>query len=574
MAGETTAQQIIHTLEQGRVALFVRVGAFVVLIVALTLLYLFVQFRGFATPTAMDQAQIARNIAEGKGFTTQVIRPFAIRQLKEADKEIPKDLFPDFYQAPLNPFVNAWPLSMVKASWKMTRADFIYSPERAIALTSILFFLLSVVVWYFIGSQLFDNRLSFIACIIVVLTDMMWQFSLSGLPQMLMLFLFSGIVWLTIFAIRHRDSLIVLLATLFGIGLMFGLLTLAHGLAFWIFLGWLIFALIYFPPRGVAALVAVAGLLIVVLPWMARNNAVCGNPFGLSIYDMVSWDPAEAGYLRSLQAAPDVSQMYPFARIRTGVLDQVKSIFSFLGMNLAAGAFFLALLHPFRSPVASVFRWCVLLMWVFAVIGMALFGLGSGVISSNQLHVLFIPIFVLYGLSFLMVLWSRWNIHLAVLRTMFIALIVILCSIPLLTTLLAGRQSIVQWPPYVPPFIAILGEWFGPDEIIASDVPWAVAWYAQRESLLLPETLDDFNYLSDYRVLGYPVNGLYLTPVTRNAPLFTGIYKGFYKGWISLITWPPTVEGFALPAFTPLPVDGECIIFADRDRWTKRDDTP
>jgi len=151
----------------------------------------------------------------------------------------------------------------------------------------------------------------------------------------------------------------------------------------------------------------------------------------------------------------------------------------------------------------------------------------------------------------------------------FLSVVVFLCSIPLLATLFSKGGSPIQWPPYVPPFIGILGDWFGEKEIIASDMPWAVAWYAQRNSLLLPQSVGAFNQLNDYRKLGEPINGLYLTPITGDLSLFSDIYKGAYKDWALLITRPPKVEGFALRYFTALPIEGECIIFSDRDRWSK-----
>ena len=254
--------------------------------------------------------------------------------------------------------------------------------------------------------------------------------------------------------------------------------------------------------------------------------------------------------------------------MKTGVAEQIKMLFAYLGMNVAAGAFFLALLHPFRSPVVSLFRWCVLLMWVGAVAGMGIFGTG-GVISSNQLHVLLLPLFVFYGLAFLMVLWSRWELGFPLLRMIFLSAVVFLCSLPMLATLVGNKGAAIQWPPYVPPFIGILGEWYGEKEIIASDMPWAVAWYAGRKSVLLPESVRAFNRLNDYRILGEPLSGLYLTPLTGNLRLFSDIYKGNYKEWALLITRPPKVDGFALPFYTALPIEGECIIFADRDRWSK-----
>jgi len=565
--GEIGVQTAVHSLEQGRLAPVIRGAMFAVLIIALTLLYLFVQFRGFATVTAMDQAQIARNIASGKGFTTQFIRPLAVWQLENAGKDIPADNFPDFYQAPLGPLVNALPLSLVKSWWKMTPTDLVYTGDRIIAAFSVLCFLLSVTVWYLVGIRLFDSKLSLIGCAIILMTDMMWQFSLSGLPQMLMLLLFSGAVWLTIFAMQKREQLLPVILALFGAGLLFGLMTLAHGLAAWIFLGWLVFALVYFQPRGLVALVALAALLMVTLPWMVRTYSVCGNPFGLSVYAALSGGDPEEGYLRSLDAAPAVGGSGVLARIKSGVSTQLEGLFSFLGMNLAAGAFFLALLHPFRSPTVSMFRWCIVLMWVGAVTGMGAFGIG-GVISSNQLHVLFLPLFILFGLAFLMVLWSRWELGFPLLRLIFLGTVIFLCSVPLLATLFFSRSAPIQWPPYIPPFVAILGDWYGEKEIIASDMPWAVAWYAQRKSVLLPESVRAFNRLNDYRVLGEPISGLYLTPITGNLRLFSDIYKGAYKEWALMITRPPKVDGFALPFYTALPIEGECIIFADRDRWS------
>lgn len=569
VSGEVGVQTAVHSIEQGRLAPIIRGAMFAFLIIALTLLYLFVQFRGFSTVTAMDQAQIARNIADGKGLSTNFIRPLAIWQLEQSGKTIPADQFPDFYQAPLNPIVNALPVLLVKSAWKMTPTDLVYAGDKIIATFSILFFLLSVAVWYFVGARLFDSKLSLIACAIILLTDMMWQFSLSGLPQMLMLFIFSGAIWLTVFAMQKQDRLVTVLVSLFAAGLLFGFMILAHGLAVWIFLGWMVFASFYFTPRGIASMAALAAVLMVTLPWLVRNYSVSGNPFGLSIYAAISSGGSpEEGYLRSLDGAPPISGSGIISKMKSGVAEQIKFLFAYLGMNLVAAAFFLALLHPFRSPVVSLFRWCVLLMWLGAVAGMGIFGVG-GIISSNQLHVLMLPLFIFYGLAFLMVLWSRWEISYPLLRMIFLSAVVIVCALPMIAALLSNRAAAIQWPPYVPPFIGILGDWYGEKEIVASDMPWAVAWYAGRKSVLLPESVRAFNRLNDYRVLGQPIAGLYLTPLTGNLRLFSDIYKGNYKEWALLITRPPKVDGFALPFYTALPIEGECIIFSDRDRWSK-----
>jgi len=567
---EIGIQSVLHSIEQGRLAPIIKGTMVGTLIVALSLLYIFVQFRGFSTPTAMDQAQIARNIARGKGFTTGYIRPLAIYQLEYAGKKPDASTFPDFYQSPLGPIVNSLAVFAAKSSWKIGPTDLVYGPERAIAVLSVVLFVLAMIVWYFVGKKLFDATLSALGCTSVLLTDLMWQFSISGLPQMLILLLFGGAILLTLTAMEIQDETKACFARLFGSGLFFGLMVLTHALVVWIFLGWLLFVVVYFRPRGVAALVPLAAVVLVVTPWLVRNYAVCGNPFGLAGYEILTnGASAESGYLRSLDEPPSVSNMHALSTIRVGTFRQVGELFAFLGMNFIAGAFFLALLHPFRNPFAAALRWSVLLAWIGCVVGMSLFGLGAPV-SSNQLHILFIPIFAFYGLAFLVVIWNRLEFEAPILRKLFLAGVLIVGAFPMLGTHLAGRQFAIQWPPYVPPIIGVLNDWFSEDEVIASDMPWAVAWYSDRPALLLPESVKAFSRISDFRLVDKPVKGLFLTPVTGNLALFPDIYKGSYKDWALLITRPPRVEGFALPFYTGLPIEGECIIFSDRDRWSRR----
>jgi len=553
-----------------RVSIHMRGAALVALAVTLAAIYLFVQFRGFSITTAMDQAQIARQIAKGNGFATQYIRPLAIWQLEHAGKPIPNHSFPDFLHAPLNPLVNALPLKLVESEWKLTPLDLVYIGDRMIAGVSILFFLLAVIVWYFAGSILFDKKTALIACTALLLTDMMWQFSLSGLPQMLMLFLFGCATWLTLRAMENRDLGVSTLGQIFACAIVFGLLALAHAATFWIFLGWLIFALIYFPHRPLTALVAVAGFILVVGPWLARNQHICGNPIGLAGYEMITQPgTAETEYMRTLVGPPLFSASATLKRLGVALNYQSGHIFAFLGMNAMALMFFASLMHRFKLSNAASFRSAILLMWSGALIGMLFCGV-SETISPNQLHILFVPLFLFYGLSFLMVLWSRLEVRDPKIKSAFIALLLLICALPLIGALLSGPDRAIQWPPYVPPFIAILGVWFEEKEAICSDMPWAVAWYAQRQSLLLPKTLKQFNRISDYRLLGKSLSGIYLSPLTGNRSLFSEVYKGAYTEWIFLIMRPPEVAGFSLPFFTPLPIDGECILFSDRDRWSRR----
>ena len=50
---------------------------FFLVLISFTLLNLMPLFRGLSSPQAMEQAQIAWQIARGEGFTTKMIRPLA-----------------------------------------------------------------------------------------------------------------------------------------------------------------------------------------------------------------------------------------------------------------------------------------------------------------------------------------------------------------------------------------------------------------------------------------------------------------------------------------------------------------
>src|SRR5712692_8811559 len=143
-------------------------------------------FRGLATSEGMDQAQIGRAIASGEGWRTKLVRPLAVGQLQAHGRDIAQNIWSDTYNAPLPPLVDAIALLLVKSHWQMTPRDIIYVGDKAIAFVSILLFVASVVLLFFIARRLFDQRVALLGCALVLICDTIWQYSLSGLPQMLL----------------------------------------------------------------------------------------------------------------------------------------------------------------------------------------------------------------------------------------------------------------------------------------------------------------------------------------------------------------------------------------------------
>src|ERR1017187_3277733 len=71
-------QDLIHKLEVGAGRRVLRSAVLTLVVMGLAVLYDLRAYRNFSTPEAMDTAQLARNIADGKGYATSFIRPLSL----------------------------------------------------------------------------------------------------------------------------------------------------------------------------------------------------------------------------------------------------------------------------------------------------------------------------------------------------------------------------------------------------------------------------------------------------------------------------------------------------------------
>jgi hypothetical protein len=275
-----------------------------------------------------------------------------------------------------------------------------------------------------------------------------------------------------------------------------------------------------------------------------------------------------------------VSGNYFAENFRVNLTGQINRLIEYMGWSCVAPVALVSVLHAFRRPVTGMFRWLLFAMWGSAVCGMAIFGMKEeGSLAANQFYVLFVPLFICYGMAYVLVQWDRriglgfilpqWGNRAGVhnfLRVSLIIAVFALSSIPLLTRMFLERvQYFIEWPPYTPPYIALMGKWFGPEEIIASDMPWAVAWYADRRSLWLPYKQEDLIDLSDYQKLGGPVGGLYFTPISGTKNLLGDLVTGEYRNWTGYIVRTVDLSKSAFPVKTAVGM-GECVLYTDKDR--------
>jgi len=550
--------------------ILIRRSLFFLILIILTLGNLFVLFRGLNSPQAMDQAQIAREIARGNGFTTKMIRPVAYYQAEKAEKTTVSLLgFQDTYHSPLNPLLNAAVLKLIGAddadAWQMGENEMVYPLDRVIATVATLFFLMAIGVNYLLISRIFDAKIAGVCAILMLFCQTFWEYSLSGLPQMLMLLLFSCGMYFVYRAVEAATEGRIAMTPAVIAGVFFTLLALTHWVTVWIALGYIIFAAVAFRPRGIVGISVLALLIIPGAFVMFRNQGITGTPFGtafLTLYNGLG-SGSEVAVMRNidLSAEPLVLDGLISKILRTTLL-QATDIIPFLGGIIVAPLFFLSLLHPFKRKSIAMFRWAILLMWVSGAFGLAFFGISTTNLDPNQIHLLFAPIMTAYGLAFVSILWSRLDFVAStpMLRNVHHMVIIAICALPLVLSLpkqvrvgmtLRDRGGVPHWPPYYAPALnsttSGLKGWVTDKQVVFSDQPWAVAWYADRVSIWLPPTREGFSKLETVAAdLQTPSVGILISPSSHGSgPIseVTNRYKDFaalvLDGRVLLATYPP-----------------------------------
>ena len=523
-------------------------------------------FRGLNAPHAMEQAAIAREIARGNGLATKVIRPIAYEQAVEKGGGTAVDFtgFKDTYHSPLNPLLNAAVLKLFGADdaarWQMGKNEMVFPLDRVIATVSTLCFLLSIGVTYLLISRVFDQKIAGVTAILMLFCETFWEYSLSGLPQMLMLLLFSCALYFIYSTIEDLKAGRMPYVPAIIAGIFFTLLALTHYLTIWISIGYIIFATIVFRPRGLVGIIILFILLIPMSLIVWRNLEISGNPFGiayLNLYNGIGGGTEEFVMRhRDIESFPLINRGIISIVLKSTLL-QASSLIPLLAGIIVAPLFLITLLHPFRSPSVAQFRWAILLMFVTSAFGLSIYGVSTDPLDPNQTHLLFAPLMTAYGLAFISILWSKLPFvnTLPIMQNVHLIVIVAILSLPLVLSLplkirifIARSEGMPQWPPYFAPKLNIdLANTLGEKQICFSDQPWAVAWYADRISIWLPSSRLDFTELENQAAdVNTPVCGIHISPSSHgsgNAMEVAQKYQDFTSlvmhGPIFQATYPP-----------------------------------
>ncbi|HEX4341763.1 MAG TPA: glycosyltransferase family 39 protein, partial [Verrucomicrobiae bacterium] len=585
-------QELIHKFEENprmRRGLVI----FACLLVGLLLLFCcnWRYFRNFSTQEAMDSAQLARNIDEGKGYTTLFVRPFSmflIQSVNQGNMPVSPDTMPDYSRVKtMHPDVSNPPVYPVTlAVWmkiyhggnkvfnavRNVMPGFIKGhlpelndlpnnpvfmqdgrmnwnpPDFFIGVFNEILFFSIIVLMFFWAKRLFDSRVAWMTAVLLFCSEFLWQFTLSGLPTMLLMFIFTLLIWcLTLFDRESREpkwsgrGLFLLSAAL-------GLLTGLGGMTRYGFLLVIIpviaFILLFGGPRRIVLMmIAVLVFAAVTTPWVVRNVKLTHTLFGTSSYAAFEGSGPAVFSGDHLERTLHPNLQIVVAALGHKLLSNLRDIFEndlpSLGSSWVSALFLAGLLIAFRNPAIRRIRYFLLMCLGILIFVQALdhthLAEDSPVFNSENFLVLLFPLITVYGISLFFVFYDQMTLPIVQLRYLVLTLFGTITCLPFLIGMstcitlllpfvrfLPGRPSAINYPPYNPIAIQRFSSWMKPDEMIMSDVPWAVAWYGRRQSVWLTlDAQDDFFEINDFRKT---VNALYLTPVTTD--------KKFVSGWV------------------------------------------
>jgi 4-amino-4-deoxy-L-arabinose transferase-like glycosyltransferase len=597
-------QDWIHKFEEGAGARYLKIAAFGVVIVFLGLIYNLYAYRNFATQEAMDSAQLARNLAEGNGYTTLFIRPFSLylvqshSQAKTADALASagtdfaqiKTAHPDLANPPVYPCVLAglmkllpfqYPLNLKSTFWSNTGNFWRYEPDFLIAVFNEVLLLVVVALTFFLARELFDVNVAWLSAILVLGCELLWRFSASGLSTMLLLIIFIALTWCMLLMEEAARDPQPQLSRLLGLAIATGVVAGTGALTRYAF-GWVIIPVVLFlilfggQRRVFCALAAFGAFALVLTPWIIRNVALSGTPFGTASFAVVEGTSAFPGFQLERSIHPDLSSalglglyLHKFlANLRPILQDALPK----LGGSWVSMLFLTGLLLSFRSLAVRRMRYfllmCLAVFVVVQALGRTQLSEQSPEINSENLLVLLTPLVFIYGVSLFLILLDQMVLPLRELRLVVKVVFVGLCCLPMIFSVLPPKTIPVVYPPYYPPDIQLIAGWMKPEELTMSDIPWGVAWYGQRQCIWLTlNAQDDFFAVNDYLK---PVQALYLTPETMDAKFAADWMQADQHSWgnfvLQAVAQGKIPTGFPL-YHAPVGFFPARVFLTDADRW-------
>jgi 4-amino-4-deoxy-L-arabinose transferase-like glycosyltransferase len=469
-------------------------------VIVLVALAYYRYFSGLTQPVAADYAQLARHLARGDGQVTSVIRPVELARFATLAHH------PDLYRAPLF----TWLLALV---FRVFGAS-----DGAAAATTVALFFASVAVTYGLGIVLAGRRTAVLATVLVALSPSYLRSSVEGVPVALGAALLALAVYLTLRLGDHRWGPLI-------VGAVTGLTALASYHALLAAVPLVIWVARSRPRHLRAGGLFLAGMVIVGLPWLIRNTVVAHNPvYSSSIYDLAAGtgDAPGTTLLRTYAATPPAS---PFGvlsglsahAIGGKLLRGWRALYTEapaqLGLVVVA-LFIAALALAFQREAARQAR-----AWIALALLLACLAAPLGLPGAPFL-LLFVPLIAVYAAAAFWALTSGWRDR-PRLRAEAVAVLLLFAGGPLLISLVLPRADGATSRS-----VRELSRALPRGAVVVTDVPWLIAWQADRTAIWLPVDIDNFEAL-DRR---FPADHIFLSSHVGTDPPeeMMGNWRPFY----------------------------------------------
>lgn len=560
-------QETIHKLTEGSGARVVTLVLVLFGMVGLAVWYDVAAFKNLSTIEGMDSAQLARNISEGKGFTTQFVRPFSMHLLQRHRSDHDAQLaaeHPDLANAPLYPLLLAGALKAMPFAYPDTtqeRKFSVYVPDLWIAGFNQLLFFVAVWMVFRLGRRWFDESVGWVSAAVFAGSDLIWRFSVSGLSTLLLMVIFLGLMEvLSRLEPQTREGATRGQGWVTFMVVVAGVLAGLAGLTRYSF-GWIIVPVVAFvgflptPRRPVLIAVCLAGFVAVMAPWVARNCVVSGAPFGTAGYALFQGTSLFPGLDLERTLNPDFSLITGaefWTKLMTGVREIVEKDLPRLGGSWVSAFFLVGLLVPFRNVTLSHLRIFVVISLLTLVAIQALGRTGltteSPEVNSENLLVVVAPAVLLFGVSLFFMLLEQFGLKMPLFRRFAMGTFVLVASMPLLFSLFTPVHTAVAYPPYYPPYIQEKSGWLGQQDLMMADFPWAVAWYGNRQCVWLSlnyreaASLKNRNDFETMNRQGKPIRALYLSARTVKS-METSALDAWMRG-AGAENWEDAVSGW------------------------------
>jgi hypothetical protein len=535
MSRPRTGQELIHWLEVGEGARWIRRVAVIAVTVALSLWLSRQQFHGPVSETTLVQADMGWQLATGEGFTTRVNYPQVAAVLeKQGVRFDPQRPYPELYQAPLYSMIIGGALRLFPAAKRETLFNTPPVPPDGFAADYVLLGVNLILLWtaawltFDLGRRLFEPRVGWVAGIGLLVSVPIWDqtVAVNGLPLLMVLGLGAFWCW-------HRVEVAAEAASgeraswlwLGLLGMLTGLLFLAEYSAGALVLVALAYGGLRFRSgsRWLAIAAVAIGFLAISGPWVARNLSIVGHPVALAGQNIALkfGDPtAEPATVRATLSAelPRIDLKKLGNKALTSLQDNIETrIWS--GGAMFFTAFFVAgWLYAFRSAPANRLRWVFTAALAAALVAQAALNSGE---SERPVLVWLAPLILIFGAGFFFVLLGS-NAVLSEWPRVMAGGLLCVQALPLLHDALEPRRLHFQYPPYFPAVFQSVrqelerrdpGHKFG----LMADVPAGTAWYTGMRVWAQPPKLRDFYAVT----LEQPSGALLLTPRTLDRPFFS-----------------------------------------------------